>query len=666
MIAAALSHTRLDADQAVLFAEFRRLRALLSRAAGDDRADAQLRAAEEDAASARAALPDAGTVESLAATFGLSPFERDLLLLCAGVELDPKLGALCAATLPGTTGAQVTFALALAALDGGHWSALAPTRPLRHWRLIEVGEGDPLVTSPLRIDERILHRLAGINALDVRLAALLRRRAPGQLMAEPHRDVAGTVVQAWAAAEGPLAVIQLHGDDRDGQADVAAYAAEESGLSLHVLRSDDLPTTPAERIALATLWSRESALLGSALLIEVAAGSSARTLGDFVDAVAGPLFVAAREPVALRAASRSFVISKPSTTERLRMWRAALGPTADEVADLTVVAGQFRLSATGIARAALATRQEWGHGPASRGAGDGAGGPDGGDGAALGLSRLASRYLVHADLADLAQRIEPSATWKDLVLPPEPLGTLRDIASQVRLRSTVHDEWGFAAGGSRGLGISALFAGDSGTGKTMAAEVLAHDLGLALYRVDLSTVVSKYIGETEKNLRRLFDTAEDGGAILLFDEADALFGKRSDVKDSHDRYANIEVSYLLQRMESYRGLAILTTNMRSALDRSFQRRLRFVVSFPFPAAEQRAEIWRRVFPASTPVGSIDHHKLARLAVAGGSIRNIALGAAFHAARSGEAVEMAHLLSAARSEYAKLERSLSGADTRGWT
>jgi SpoVK/Ycf46/Vps4 family AAA+-type ATPase len=215
------------------------------------------------------------------------------------------------------------------------------------------------------------------------------------------------------------------------------------------------------------------------------------------------------------------------------------------------------------------------------------------------------------------------------------------------------------------LGISVLFAGGSGTGKTMAAEVLANELRLDLYRIDLSSVVSKYIGETEKNLRRVFDAAEEGGAILLFDEADALFGKRSEVRDSHDRYANIEVSYLLQRMEAYRGLAILTTNLKEALDPAFLRRLRFVVQFPFPGVAQRAEIWRRVFPSGTPTEGIDPVKLARLNVAGGNIRNIALNAAFLAAEAGEPVRMPHLLRTARSEYAKLEKPLTESEIGGW-
>src|SRR5262249_12479790 len=212
----------------------------------------------------------------------------------------------------------------------------------------------------------------------------------------------------------------------------------------------------------------------------------------------------------------------------------------------------------------------------------------------------ACRSLARPRLEDLAQRIAPCATWNDLVLPDAQTKTLRQLTRQVRHRMKVYEAWGFAARGRRGLGMSALFTGASGTGKTMAAEVLARDLRLDLYRIDLSAVVSKYIGETEKNLKQVFDAAEEGGVILLFDEADALVGKRSNVKDSHDRYANIEVGYLLQKMEAYQGLAILTTNLKSAMDTSFQRRLRFTVNFPFPDANQREAIWRRVFPEAPP------------------------------------------------------------------
>ena len=312
------------------------------------------------------------------------------------------------------------------------------------------------------------------------------------------------------------------------------------------------------------------------------------------------------------------------------------------------LAGQFQYSASQIGRLAAVVTTALEQDP---------------EGATL-LTALGEQADADA-LAGLAERIDARADWQDLIVAPNVQRTLREMATQLRHRLTVFHDWGFADKAGRGLGMSTLFAGASGTGKTMAAEVIARSLGLPLYRIDLSAVVSKYIGETEKNLRKVFDAADNTGAILLFDEADALFGKRSEVKDSHDRYANIEVSYLLQRMETYRGLAILTTNQKAALDVAFQRRLRFVIHFPFPDLEQRQEIWRRVLPDAAPRHGIDITKLARLNVAGGSIRNIALNAAFLAADAGAPIGMVHLLRAAHSEAAKREQPLTEAETRGW-
>ena len=263
----------------------------------------------------------------------------------------------------------------------------------------------------------------------------------------------------------------------------------------------------------------------------------------------------------------------------------------------------------------------------------------------------------------LAEKLDAKATWDNIVLPEQETALLRQIAAQVQVRTRVYDDWGFRARMNRGFGISALFAGDSGTGKTMAAEVLANELKLDLYRIDLSAVVSKYIGETEKNLRQVFDVAEDGGAILFFDEADAIFGKRSEVKDSHDRYANIEINYLLQRMEAYRGLAILATNMKSALDTAFMRRLRFIVNFPFPGVAERKQMWERVYPPETKTELLDHDRLARFNLTGGSIHNIALNAAFLAAQNDKSVTMPLIFEAARIEYRKLDRPINEADFR---
>jgi SpoVK/Ycf46/Vps4 family AAA+-type ATPase len=344
--------------------------------------------------------------------------------------------------------------------------------------------------------------------------------------------------------------------------------------------------------------------------------------------------------------SFSVEVEKPTLGEQRDLWAAALGTRAGELA--ARLTSQFNLSADEIRRIAGAALAE----TASQ------------DEGVLG-DRLwdACRVTLRPRVEALAQRLDPRATWGDIVLADEALDLLRQIGDQVGQRGKVYEEWGFASQMNRGLGISALFAGDSGTGKTMAAEVIANHLRLDLYRIDLSAVVSKYIGETEKNLRKLFDTVEDGGAILFFDEADALFGKRSEVKDSHDRYANIEINYLLQRMEAYRGLAILATNMKSALDTAFMRRLRFVVNFPFPAPEQRRQMWQKAFPPATPRAGLDYDRLARLNLTGGNIHTVAINAAFMAANAGSGVTMEHVLKAARIEFRKLDRAINEADFR---
>jgi hypothetical protein len=445
-------------------------------------------------------------------------------------------------------------------------------------------------------------------------------------------------------------VIQLCGNELPDKREVAAAACKALGIRLHSCRASELPVLPAEREAISRLWEREAILLNSALFLQVESADSEASLQSFLSDLQGMVFLATREPLELAGTETvRLFLGALSSQEQQAEWSRTLGAAADEDSQLEALVAQFRMTPEAM-RAAARDALESANG----------------DGTPLRIS-LWNACRVHARrrMDELAQRIEPAAGWEDLVLPQAQREVLRQIAAQVRQRATVYERWNFLSKGSRGLGITTLFAGASGTGKTMAAEVLANELRLDLYRIDLSQVVSKYIGETEKNLRRVFTAAEEGGAVLLFDEADALFGKRSEVKDSHDRYANIEVSYLLQHMEAYRGLAILTTNMKGMLDQAFLRRLRFVVQFPFPDLAQRAEIWSRVFPAETPVRGLEWGKLARLSATGGTIRNIALNGAFLAAEQGEPVQMSHLLRAARSEYAKLEKPLAEAESAGW-
>jgi hypothetical protein len=582
-------------------------------------------------------------LDQLVRVFRLSGFERDLLLWCAGLELDSRFGRAFAAAHGDPHRAAPTFGLALATLAEPHWDALVPAAALRYWRLVEPGPGAGLVDRPLRLDERILAHLIGVDCLDVRLDGVLRAEPPGGLLTAGQdaaaRDLADTLDKL-----GTPAAVALSGADRVTRRRVAGRAAATMGAPLLVLSGSAVPAGEAEAAALLRLVERDVALLGALLLVEVPDGVPAGSgLPAALSTLGCPLLLSGGVPVPEHPRPARREVPSPTAAEQRALWTDVLGvgAPADAVRD---VSAHFRFEVPDVEAVASELSTVELSGPALR---------------------QACRVRARSGLDGLAQRVDARAGWGDLVLPEQSLHALRDVARQVRHRELVYEEWGMAAGANRGLGVSALFTGDSGTGKTLAAEVLAADLGLDLYQIDLSALVSKYIGETEKNLRTVFDAAEHSGAVLLFDEADALFGKRSEVKDSHDRYANVEVSYLLQRMESYRGLAILTTNLRQALDRAFLRRIRAVVSFPFPDPAARQRIWRLNLPPSLPLSDVDLARLARLQVAGGNIRTIALGAAFLAAEDGGAVTMAHLLAATRREYAKLEKTLTEAETGGW-
>ena len=369
----------------------------------------------------------------------------------------------------------------------------------------------------------------------------------------------------------------------------------------------------------------------------------------------------------------------PDASRRRAAWLAALsearsapsGPGANGWAsqDLNDLAARFRLLPSQIAGAVATARNQalWRAAarspqPASPDEGAGPGEESGNAPDARELFAAARGQSGH-DLAALARKVVPCHDWDDLVLPPGTTAQLREICDQAHHAELVYGRWGFGRKLSLGKGLNVLFCGAPGTGKTMAADVIAGDLGLDLYKIDLSRVVSKYIGDTEKNLDRIFNAAESSNAVLHFDEADTLCGKRSQVKDAHDRYANIEVGYLLQKMEEYEGIAILSTNLRSNMDEAFTRRLRFIVEFPFPEESDRYRIWKGHFPAEAPRGGdIDLEFLARqFRIAGGNIRNIVLNASFLAASAGTAIGMCHLVRGTRRELAKMGRDCPPAE-----
>ncbi len=626
------------------------------------------KAADAMAAAAKTDPPPALVI--LGRRLGLSLFEQNILLLCAAMEFDTRIPRLCAEARGDPINPAPSFALAMTLFADPAWEALAAERPLRYWRLIEIDQpgATPLTQSALRADERIVNYIKGLNELDDRLAMLL---TPFDLagealdgLAESHHaiaEAAAAALMAETTAERPP-VIQLTGIDTAGKQQIALHIFSRMGLQGVRLPEQMLPSAAGELEHIARLWQRESLLLPLALYIDTGESGesdipaeSRLQLNRFVSRCRTLIIVDSREPRSgLGPGVPAFEVARPTAAEQAAAWRAALG--GDKGVLPARLAGQFNLDLPAIrhiAITALAEEQK--------------------DTALAPLPdriREACLCRTRPRLGRLARHIDCKATWQDLVLCEEPLRLLQQIAAQVRQRHQVYDGWGFRRKMSRGFGISALFAGESGTGKTMAAEVIANELQMDLYRIDLSAVVSKYIGETEKNLRQLFDAAEDGGVILLFDEADALFGKRSEIKDSHDRYANIEINYLLQRIEDFSGLAILTTNMKSALDQAFMRRLRFIVSFAFPDTAERRQIWQRVFPqngydhlAGTPLEELDYNHLARLNLSGGSIHNVALHSAFLAAQAGKSVSMPLLFDAVRTELRKLEKPVNEGDFR---
>jgi ATPase family associated with various cellular activities (AAA) len=603
-------------------------------------ADDQERAAAMLAGDVRAAIGRPVAVERLAALFSLTRFERDILVAAAA----PEIGH-------GVT-APVTFARALSCLPDAHWSALLPDAPLRHWRLLDVpahlppAESGGLSQVPLAVDERLLHALLGADTLDERLAGRARVAAPAcrltPAQAAVATELAALVVPAPAAAAAIVA-----GEDRLTRRQAAIDAAAAAGLTVLMVESADLPDDAPTADLFARMLAREAALGARLIVVEAVPGLERRSwrLVTSTASAGVPVVLSADEP---EGGTELPVLRLPAPTvaDRKALFAATVSAAGLD-ADAGALAASHPLTAAGIALAVdRAARLARAHG---------GGAPD---------LAASCRAVAERPLSGLAEFRRPTARLSGLVLPEAAERALRALLAHVRQRDRVHGDWGYGDL-DRGLAVTALFAGPSGTGKTTAAEAVAAELGLDLIAADLSQVVSKYIGETEKNLAALFAAAESG-AVLLFDEGDALFGKRTQVRDSRDRYANLEISYLLQRLETFRGIAIVTTNVREAVDTAFTRRMRFLVTFGFPDTGQRATLWRRAFPPGVPTDGLDPVRLAQLAVGGGTIAQLAVHAAFLAADAGEPVRMSHVLEAARIECDKLERPLSAQETRGWS
>ncbi|MFY1671357.1 AAA family ATPase [Plantactinospora sp. WMMB334] len=609
---------------------------------------------------------------ALVERFDLCPLDLEVVVACLALETDRRYERLYGYLNDDVTRRAPTVDLILTLLCTGLPARTAArTRftsaaPLVRHRLILLSD-DPaqpshsLLGSNVRLDPRVAGFLLEDDEIADQLRPYARVVAPAGSLDDLHFPVSfGASVARLAERAGDDLMVYCQGGYGLGKQSVAAACCQRWHAPLLVVAADLLADRPIEEFAtLVGLVDREARLLGAVMYwenIDALLAEQGRPrlslLLSMLAAHRAPAFLAGEtgwEPADLPGGV-TFVrleFPAPGYDERIRLWEAALGGAAPAV-ELAEVAGKFRLSGGQIQDAAATARHlAYARSP--------------------GAPRVSSADLYAAcraqsnrKLAELAQRIAPHYSWDDIVLPADRMEQLREIANQVRYRALVYESWGFERKLANGRGLAVLFAGPSGTGKTMAADVLAHDLGLDLYRIDLSTVVSKYIGETEKNLSRIFAEAATSNAVLFFDEADALFGKRSAVRDAHDRYANLEISYLLQRMEQHEGVVVLATNLRKNLDDAFIRRLHATIDFPVPGVEDRRRIWRQVWPDGAPLEEgLDLDLLAgHVDLPGGSIRNIALAGAFLAAAEGGVVTMAHLLQATRREYQKMGKLVS--------
>lgn len=612
-------------------------------------------------------------LETLSRSFDLTDFEKMILIMCTGAEIDSEFSMIFSKLYKNPNAKFPTFDIALRAFPEANWKAILPDSSLRRFQLVSLQNYDdvPLITTPIRIQERILHYLLGFKlTLDSSMGYLVH---PVQLTAPVANSARGRIsdiVEFYLNSpnKAKLPIFHLWGPDADTSLIVAQLACEELGLGLWSIPGELIASKSPDEQLLSSLLSRECLLTNNALYIDAydIDESLRRTVARFaVRSLVPLLFLGARQPWSFFSSHKPSItieLKKQTKEDQRKMWKECFERTmldnatkSHYLAEVDGIADRFNLDAATIdiisKKISLMQNKENDYDPRRL----------------YSLLQSLTYRLTKSRLGDLAEEIIPASKLGDIILPASRKNMIQAIALHFKHRRKVYDEWGFAKkSNSRGLGIVALFSGESGTGKTMAAESIANELGLDLYRIDLSMVASKYIGETEKNLRQIFDAAETKECILFFDEADSLFGKRSEVRDSHDRYANIQVGYLLQRIESYDGIVILATNLKKNLDPAFMRRLRFIIDFPFPDEKSREEIWRRIFPQNVPLASsLDFKFLSRLSITGGSIRNIALNAAFLAAEEGGPISMNHIKSAAEDEYGKLGRGMSSAEIGNW-
>ncbi len=599
-------------------------------------------------------------LDTLCEKFKLSDAERQVLLLCLAIEMIPDLHLLCAHAQGNAEKNHPTLALAQRLASNPDPQLLSSKSALQRWHLIQIDLGPALSQSAIRLDPAILDYILGYPCIDPSLNQYLEL-VPTSDNSTPlplsQAAIAAHILRTWK--QTPNRAIQLTQSDTRTRTEIALTASTNHQHQLYKIHYLSLPTQPELLHPFILRWQRHTRLSPSVLLLECgdldADNPNTRAqLSQFIERLQSTVILSTETQLRLSSATTAHEVSPMTIGEQRQLWIYLLGKQVDESDEsfknhLNQIATNFKLTPHNleiIAQTTLAQLQTPDDLPAKL--------------------WQNCRNQTRSDLESFAQHIIAKATWSDLVLSRDIIKTIEKIIAAMRNRHTVYEDWELAGNSRRGLGITALFFGASGTGKTTTAEIIANELGLDLFRVDLSKIVSKYVGETEKQLAQIFAAAESAGSILQFDEADALFGKRSAVKDAQDRHANTEVSYLLQRMEAYSGLAILTTNLPNAMDSAFQRRIRFSIRYELPDQDQRTEIWQRFLSnVKLPTEDLRPSLLSQITMSGASIQNIVRSAAFEAAEEKTPIRPQHILEAAQSEALKMGRSLMSDEIYGW-
>ena len=611
--------------------------------------------------------------------FQLNSFDIDTLLVCLLPEIDLKYQRLYAYLQNDVTQKNPTVNLTLELLCKSFpemlksRNAFSSGAPLIKFQLVHLHENHtstptPLLAKSLQIDERIFHYLLEINQIDSCLLTFTqllqpKRKLEEMILPEETRRLLTTLI----LQRGSPPVCHLHGDNGVGKKSTAEAICSELGIPILYVELNRLLFSKGNSETLIPLILREGMLQNAALYLNgydvlLTDENDIKTSGDYLllELKKYPqwVFVASNKEWRPKETwqDRPFVsieLPLPSYSMRRQLWEKYWDKNValENDVDFDDLANKFRLTGGQIFNVVINARntarlRESGHQTVS----------------VYDLSSLCrdeSRAVLH----DMARKIQPKYTWQDIILPADLLEQLQEMYNYIKYYHKVYGDWGFEKKLSLGKGLNVLFSGPSGTGKTMAAEIIAHELQLDLYKIDLSTIVSKYIGETEKNLSSIFKEGQASNAILFFDEADAIFGKRSEVKDAHDRYANIEIAYLLQKMEEYDGMVVLATNLRKNIDDAFSRRMHFTLDFPVPDEPDRKRIWQSIFPAAAPLdNTIDFTFMARqFQITGGNIKNIALGAAFLAAQNGNLINMKNIIRATKREYQKMGKLCTAED-----